>query len=312
MIKVNKYTQDLKPQWNEFIKNSKNGTFLLDRNYMEYHSDRFTDNSLVFFNDKDKIIAVLPACKIEDGLYSHAGLSYGGIISDNNMKSKTMLDVFDALTEYLKENGFKSLVYKAMPKIYHKIPADEDLYALFRNKAEVYRTDISSTVDISANVKFSSLRKRGAKKAKSLGLEISESNDFDSFITLLNKALERHNASAVHTAKELEYLQSNFPNNIKLYTVKDNDNIISGVVIYETETVAHAQYIASSEEGKNNGGLDFLFSYLINEKYNNKKFFDFGISTEEQGLYLNEGLISQKEGFGARGIVYNFYKLEIK
>ena len=78
-----------------------------------------------------------------------------------------------------------------------------------------------------------------------------------------------------------------------------------------TETVAHAQYIASSKEGTEVGALDGLFDYLINERYSDKKWFDFGISTEQGGTYLNEGLVFQKEGFGARAVVYDQYVINL-
>jgi hypothetical protein len=91
-----------------------------------------------------------------------------------------------------------------------------------------------------------------------------------------------------------------------------NEDILAGVVIYESKNVAHAQYIASEEKGREIGALDMIFDYLINEYYKNKKYFDFGISTEKDGLYLNEGLIFFKEGFGARGVVHDFYEVNIK
>lgn len=47
---------------------------------------------------------------------------------------------------------------------------------------------------------------------------------------------------------------------------------------------------------------------MIN-KFNDKKFFSFGISTENKGKVLNEGLAFFKEAFGARGVVNNAYEL---
>ena len=42
--------------------------------------------------------------------------------------------------------------------------------------------------------------------------------------------------------------------------------------------------------------------------YADRRYFSFGISTEQAGQYLNEGLIAQKEGFGARTVVHDFYE----
>ena len=80
--------------------------FLFDRNYMEYHSDRFIDHSLLFFQDS-KLLCLLPANVHEGILYSHEGLTFGGIISDRQMKVSFLLDVFDALSEHCKKEGIK-------------------------------------------------------------------------------------------------------------------------------------------------------------------------------------------------------------
>ena len=79
IINIERYTAEKAAEWDEFVAKSKNGTFLFDRNYMDYHADRFADFSLMFYNDKHKLCALLPA-NIDDGtLYSHQGLTYGGL-----------------------------------------------------------------------------------------------------------------------------------------------------------------------------------------------------------------------------------------
>ena len=45
MLKVIKYTRPLKEEWDAFVDVSKNGTFMLIRDYMDYHADRFIDHS---------------------------------------------------------------------------------------------------------------------------------------------------------------------------------------------------------------------------------------------------------------------------
>ena len=91
-----------------------------------------------------------------------------------------------------------------------------------------------------------------------------------------------------------------------------NDNMVAGVIVYESENVAHMQYIAANDDGKKLLSTDFIFDFLINEYYKNKKYFDFGISTEKEGRFLNIGLITFKEEFGARAVVYDTYELEVK
>lgn len=306
------YTNELREEWDNFIENSKNGTFMLKRAYMEYHSDRFTDFSLMFYKER-RLVAVMPASLHEQQVRSHGGLTYGGIISNTSMKTKLMLEVFEALIGFLKEHDVTSLLYKRVPTIYHLYPADEDLYALFRNNAKLIRRDISTSILLKKTLKFSELRKRGVKKALKNKLFVKQSSDFRGFSTVLSDILNtRHHVKATHSAIELEFLAKQFPNNIKLFvTFNENNDLLAGVVVFETQSVVHLQYIANSDIGCTIGGLDLLVSHLLEQYSKTKQYFDFGISTEKDGTYLNEGLIAQKEGFGGRGVVYDTYEIKL-
>lgn len=311
-IKIVKYSGEKKEEWDKFVNNSKNGVFLFFRDYMEYHSDRFTDHSLMFYKG-DKLIALFPANIKENTLFSHAGLTFGGFITDNKMTTPTMLQLFQALTEHAKANSVNKIIYKRIPYIYHSLPADEDLYALFRIKAKLFRRDVTSTIYLPEKIQFQETRCRCIKKAKLANVQVKKTDCFRSYWKILEENLaKRHKTKPVHSIEEIEYLHSKFPENIKLFVSCKNEDILAGVVIYESRNVAHAQYIASEEKGREIGALDIIFDYLINEYYKNKKYFDFGISTENDGLYLNEGLIFFKEGFGARGVVHDFYKVNVE
>ncbi|MDD4520368.1 MAG: GNAT family N-acetyltransferase [Alphaproteobacteria bacterium] len=197
--------------------------------------------------------------------------------------------------------------------MYYTYPSDEDIYALFRNNAVLYRRDISTVVDLKERIPFNTRRKRNLKKAEKAGLEFKETTDFETYVSLLSDILkEKHNASPVHSAQELHLLKERFPENIKLYASFKEGQMMAGVLMFSTPKVAHAQYIMNSFDGRTIGALDFVFDKLINEVYTDKDYFDFGISTEEEGRFLNEGLIEQKQEFGGRALLYDSYKLEIK
>ena len=284
---------------------------MLKRGYVEYHSDRFADFSLMFYEDDD-LLAVMPASLHGKEVRSHGGLTYGGIISDQRMTAPKMLEVFDALKAFLKEKGMEKLIYKRVPSVYFSYPSDEDLYALFRNGAELVRRDISTAVYLPDKIKFSELRRRGAKKAVKNGLEVRQSFDYDGYIALLTEVLSvHHETKPVHTGAELALLASRFPDVIKLYCAYRGEEMMAGVLIFDTPLTVHAQYIANSEDGRNIGALDLVIDYLINTYSEGKTYFDFGISTEDDGTVLNNGLIRQKEMFGGRGIAYDFYEMEI-
>lgn len=311
-MEIRRYRREDKELWNSFVSKARNATFLFDRNYMDYHADRFDDNSFMFYL-KGKLKAVLPANVAGDTLYSHQGLTYGGLLLDKKATVEDVLECFDSLNSWLRKNGISKVVYKALPWIYQQYPSQEDLYALtWKCKAQLISRDIASTIVVDNKLKFAESRKSGIRKALSLNIEVGESNDVDGFWHVLEDNLgNRYNAKPVHTASEMKLLMSRFPNNIKLYVAKMNGEIVGGTLIYVTPQVVHTQYISASVEGKKHGVLDLLFDYIINKVYANCRYFDFGKSTEQGGAYLNEPLIFQKEGFGGRGVCYDWYQWEL-
>lgn len=312
-VRVERYTSENQGEWNAFIENSKNGTFLFHRDYMEYHAERFTDCSLVFRDNDGKLIAVMPANLSGETLVSHGGLTFGGVVSGNRMKTPTMLAVFEGLIGFSRNNGLLRIVYKAVPHIYHAQPAEEDLYALFRYNARLVRRDISTTIYLKERLSLSKGRKWAAGQSRKNQIEVRESDDFETFMRLESELLaEKYNAVPVHTAEEMRLLGSRFPDNIKLFGAFRQSEMLAGIIVYESKTVAHTQYIAANDEGKKLCALDGILQYLITSHYAEKCYFDFGISTEQQGKYLNNGLIDFKESWGGRAVAYDFYELDIK
>jgi hypothetical protein len=281
------------------------------RDYMEYHVDRFHDHSLLFFHG-GKLAAILPCNEHDNKLISHGGLTFGGFVTDTRMTAVAMLDCFSILRDYMKVNGLIELLYKKIPYIYCAYPSDEDLYALYVNGAILERRDLTSCIYIPARLEFSTLRKRKVKKASGEKVDVVESTDYDGFFLILDRMLrDDHQTTPTHSAKEMKLLASRHPENIRLFAATMHDQMVAGVIVYETSFVAHTQYLVNSPEGKRTGALDLIIEFLIKERYRNIRFFDFGISNESHGLILNEGLIFYKQGFGARGIAHDFYKLSV-
>ena len=312
-MKVLRYTPGHLHAWNDFVRTARNGHFMFERGYMDYHSDRFEDFSLMVYGEDGKLLSLLPA-NIKNGVcHSHQGLTFGGFLSGRKMRAENMLEVFTSSAAFLKAQGVKQLIYKAIPHFYHQQPAQEDIYALFRLGATCHRVDISSTIDYkSRRYAFSSSRRSGLKKVREYEVTIKTSDDFTTFFGIMSELLEKkYNTQATHTAKEMAMLHNRFPDNIHLHAAYEGDEMIAGIVIYETPLVAHTQYIASNPRGKEICAVDFLLNKLINETYAKKNYFDYGISTEKGGTYLNNNLVSQKEGTGARGTVHQFFTLDL-
>lgn len=324
------YSINKREAWNRFVQESKQGTFLIDRNFMDYHADRFFDCSLLVYGDDvaesdvtdDSLIALFPANwkEEEKTVYSHQGLTYGGLITKSSITQTEVMQIMQKIMMYYEGYlGAKAMVYKPIPYIYSRVPAQEDLYALFRAGGQLENRSVATVVSTAHPLNMRTLRIRQAKKALEHGFYIERIKDADSqslaeYWSILESVLmEYHQAKPVHTLEEIALLMHRFPKQIKLFVVRNTDRqIVSGIVVFETDLVAHVQYIASAAEGRKYGALDLLLRHLCNEKYKDKDYVDFGTSTENGGHFLNEGLIFQKEGFGGRAVCYDAYRVELK
>lgn len=298
--------------WNRFVASSKNGTFLFQRDYLEYHADRFRDYSLLCYDERDRLIGLLPASRHDDEVVSHGGLTYGGVISDTEMKTSTMLRLFETLLDTLRTDGVTRLVYKPVPHVFHFLPAEEDLYALFRNGARLFRRDASSAIWLPDRLKFAKGKREGVRKAVRAGLLVRDSGDFASFFAIGRAVMrDRHNLQPVHSDAEMTLLAERFPEQIRLHAAFDGDRMLAGAIVYHFVASAHVQYMYNSDEGLGVGALDFVIDHLVNERYAGLRHLSFGVSSEDGGRYLNEGLSHQKEMFGARSVVHDFYEMDL-
>lgn len=309
MFDIIRYNPERKDEWNEFVRESKNGTFLFDRDYMDYHSDRFEDCSLMIFR-RGKLYALLPADVNGDTLRSHGGLTYGGLVMSEKATTADIMAVLGLLNAYLKGMGVAKIIYKPVPYIYNRQPSEEDLYAIFSVcNARLTSRAVSSAIYKDCRNKWFRIRECGRKRAAADGIVIERTDNPDDFWQILSDNLGRkYDTKPVHTVEEIRLLMRRFPDKIRLFVAKKDGVTLGGTLLYLTERVVHSQYISASEEGKRLHALDLLFGCVIEEALREHDYFDFGISTEQNGTLLNEQLIYQKEGFGGRGVCYDCYE----
>ncbi|MCY7353815.1 MAG: GNAT family N-acetyltransferase [Lysobacter sp.] len=307
---VTRYDGDAET-WDAFVRNSRNGTFLLERGFMDYHADRFHDHSVLLRDGSGQLAALLPANEHAGVLHSHGGLTYGGLVLGPNTGVADAVAMLDAVRAYLRDIGFARLHYKTIPWIYHRQPAEDDRYALFRADATLVRRDVLSVVGREDRLCYQERRNRGVKSARRASVEIAESTDYTGFWPLLDAVLRaRHGVAPVHALAEIEHLHARFPDRIRLFIARHAGETVAGVVVFETTRVAHVQYIAVGDIGRQVGALDAIFDNLLVAVFPDKPWFDFGISNEDQGRTLNVGLVAQKEGFGARAVAHDHYTVE--
>jgi GNAT acetyltransferase-like protein len=311
-VQVRHYEPSAGGQWDALVERSRAPHFLFKRGYMEYHADRFRDLSLMVWDD-DRLLACLPANREGDVAISHGGLTFGGFVADRGMTARRMLETLEAVVEHLGEQGCTRLVYKAVPHIYHLAPAEGDLYALFRHDARLVRRDVSSTIDMAERGPYRKDRRAAIKRAAAAGLSVDRGEGWEEFMDLDAAVVEsRHGVRPVHTGPEMRMLAERFPEAIKLFTARRDGELLGGVVVYETPRVAHTQYMAAGEKGRELGALDAILDRLLSDEYAGKRFFDFGISTEREGRHLNLGLVGNKESYGASATVYDSYELPLR
>ncbi len=314
MIEIRPYNADRdRRDWDDFVSTSRNATFLMSRGYMDYHACRFHDASLIARDDRGHILAMLPACREGDTLYSHRGLTYGGwLLPPRRCDTLDMLEITEILRQHLKGEGIRKLVYKPIPHIYHSRPAEEDLYALIRAGASVTSANVSSVIDLTNPIAFDQGARQRARKAQKAGIQCSHSDDWEKFWDILSQLLQsRYGAKPVHTLDEIRMLAARFPQNIRLHTATADGELLAGIVIYNTGLVAHSQYTAATPRGKELSAVTALYHTLIEDYTPHCRYFDFGTSNEDGGREVNPGLLRQKCSYGARAVLYPTLTLDL-
>jgi hypothetical protein len=308
MFRIERYSAKNKTEWDKLVTGSKNGTFLFFRDYMDYNSNKYPDHSFIIYR-KNKIEGLLPGSIVNNTYISHPGLTYGGLIMSPKINTSDVIHIINLINAELKASGISEVIYKPSPFIYHSYPSQEDIYALFLLNAVKIGCSISSTIFQKNKIRFIEARKTGIRKSINKEIRVEESDRFELFWPILTENLKlKYNTHPVHSLEEIKYLNSKFPENIRLFITLIDDDVVGGCVVFDMRNIVHVQYISANDFGKKTGVLDFMFEVLVNKRFSTIPVFDFGQSTEKMGQILNGKLIFQKEGFGGRGVVYETYK----
>lgn len=298
--------------WNSFIGKAKNATFLFNRNFMEYHKDRFQDFSLIVEEDT-KWVAVLPANRVGETVLSHQGLTYGGLVYGEKLNTDEVAAVFDQLLFFLKQKDIETLIYKPIISIYSKKSALEMDYILWQKKASLYRKDLNLAIDFASDLIISKSKMKHFRRISELDIEIKQETSFASFWdkVLVPRLHEKHNTKPVHTKEEIQQLADNFPEDILQFNAYFEDEIVAGITLFHFGNVVKSQYGATTPQGEKLRALDFLFINLIQHFKDKVSFFDMGTVTENNEKGYNPGLLKQKEELGCSVYNQDFYSLSL-
>ena len=313
-LEIVRYEEKFKSQWDQLVmKKSMNGTFLQTRNFLEYHpSGRFVDASVLVMQGNN-VVAVIPACDVEDKgkrcFFSHKGSTFGGIVMDQSKYNISVMDeLLPCLEEYLRKEGYESVLLKSTPELFSRKPVDLLDYYLFKNGYVQY-DELSFYVNIENAPEdllsiLSSSRRRDYRYSLKHELEfrrLDTDEEIVQFYGILIKNLQKFNTKPVHTAEELlEFKHQRLPDIVDFYGVFYKEQMVAGTMIFLFgKQVLHTQYLAQDPEYMDLMLMNFM-DYKLLELTREKDFskFSFGISTEERGKVLNKGLALFKEGFG--------------
>ncbi|MEZ4859140.1 MAG: GNAT family N-acetyltransferase [Flavobacteriaceae bacterium] len=278
---------------------------------MDYHNHRFEDYSLMVFKD-DSLYALLPANKVGSKLYCHQGLTYGSFILHEKATLLNAFEAFKGLLQFLHSAGIEQLEIKVIPTFYNLIPSDELIYFLYKAKAQLIKRDLLMVIDYNHPLPFQKNRREGINKARRNGLKVTIDTNFEGFWNevLIPNLRHKHQVNPVHSLEEIQKLALNFPDNIKQVSVYKDNKIIAGTTIFLTKTTVHPQYVSGNAAKNMYGSLDLAYDFVIHHFKEGRRYFDFNISSEENGTVLNTGLIFWKETCGARAFAADNYLVE--
>jgi len=305
IVRARRYEAKDKEAWDSLVSKSKNATFLFHRGFMEYHSERFSDHSVVLVKD-DTMVGLFPAHANGTRLNSHLGLTYGGLIS-NRTDTATLLEYFEVFLEYIKKAGFKELYLKCLPSFL------QDSTNIFQKGGLLKRRDLNFVVDLRADL---SIHKSKLKKLKALDAEdyqLIRTNDFKAFWNelLIPVLKETYDSEPVHTLAEIELLGASFPENIIQYNVIYKGALVAGMTLFVDRGVVKSQYGVNNEKGKESRALDYLYWRLLEQyQYMGYRYFDMGTTTNANGA-VNLGLTRYKEEFGATPMNLDHYLIAL-
>jgi hypothetical protein len=303
--------------WDDLVSHSCNGTFLHTRRFLSYHRDKFRDRSLLLQDRRGRVVGVFPAAESPADrhmIISHPGLSYGGVVHDGSLRGASMTGALEGISRHYRSLGYRKLRYKAVPAIYHSIPAEDDLYALFRLGARRYRSDLSATIDLSNRGRVTQRRARCRRRALAEGVFTEENwDEVAAFWSVLESNLAcRHGVSPAHSLDEIRMLHERFPEEILLIIARISRELVGGTMLFAAGPVLHMQYTATTERGRGAFATDLVMEEAIElAAKRGCRFFDFGVSTMNEGRALNQDLYRFKVSFGAGGVIYAHYELDL-
>lgn len=318
---ITRYEDRFAVPWDALIARSHGGTVMHSRRFLAYHGDRFQDESLCLWSDPGvRLHAALPLARspsAPDTVVSHPGSTFGGLIEDGVDPEKRAA-LLSACARHLLDRGFRRMTYKPQPAIFGQQFDESDLRLMTR-AGSVHRSDLWNFIRLDQSHALSEKRRSSVKAAGRKGITVREAQgetEWRLFYAMLTENLSaRHGVAPVHSIDELLSLRERLGDGSRLWLAIGRDGeILAGTwcLAYNSST-AHTQYIASTEQGRKLGAVDFLLASMM-DRYANDGFgiFSFGVNTLKDGFSINKGLLKQKLQFGSGVTVHWQFDVDLE
>lgn len=298
------------PRWDILVTTASNACFLHSEEFLSYHGNRFDEQTALVLSDRLGPVAGLRLVADGSTANSHPGATFGGVLVRSGLRPPEVLHAFHLVSSAVRDAGISRLRMRPMPTRLRPSEDEADLYALHRIGARVVRRELSTIVSLERPLRYSHGRRQQILKANRAGTQVRAVTNSSEFHALMAAALSRHDVSPVHSADELDQLLRRFPSSIKLFVANlGGVGLVAGAVVFDFGRAVHTQYLAASDEGRKCGALDLVIDHLLTVFYADRDVLSFGISTEDGGKVLNEGLVDYKHSFGGRSQVIDTYEL---
>lgn len=331
-MRIIPYSATYRETWDRFLEGTRNGTFLLGRDFLDYHDVVFDDCSVLVYAEEamvdnadiplgtDGLVALFPAnwSAQEKRVYTHQALGYGGLLVNVDLKLHDVMEISQALfTYYANYLQAEEMVYAPLPFIFNEYPNGDELYSLFQAGAKLLRRTVNMVVPLKDQHRLPSLKNALARKAIERQMYISRLQEDDvetmeQYVSLLQDETAILSLSTFSRARSVEAIQGLIHSNSRFaryFMVKDPNGLQAGCMVLVTERVAYIRQLVCTEYGRQNGALELLLKHLTDDKFGGVKYLDMGSSYKDHRL--DNTLLHAKEGFGGKAVCYDTYVLRL-
>lgn len=312
---VTAYGPEHQSTWDAFVHNAANGTLFHTRAFLSYHpADRFVDASMLIM-DGEHIRAVLPAAEISENgkkfLVAHPGASYGGMVFADDVGVKECSEILSCAASVAKEKGMHGIRFLRLPPTsIRRAFSEHQEYWMHQQGWTMTRCEMDGSINL-CGVKSDELFShytgkcrnmiRQAERAK---IDVRVSDDFAGFWTILENTLKRHDAKPTHSLEEILRLVSACPGQVRLFGALEAATLIGGIVVITLHTGAlYTLYMAQDYQHQSKHPVHALLSAVLQTAiHEDRSIVHLGVSTEDGGKVINEGLFFFKESFGCRPV----------